>query len=88
MSEENSVEAKEWVLEPETEYRFELDPGTSLAIKVWDYLSRYFAVDRFTVSWCVDTQRFLEPSLQKASHISLDPNARLQSSPGKVVQSR
>jgi polyribonucleotide 5'-hydroxyl-kinase len=25
---------KEWVLEPETEYRFELDPGTSLAIKV------------------------------------------------------
>ncbi|KAG1891418.1 Pre-mRNA cleavage complex II protein Clp1-domain-containing protein [Suillus subluteus] len=25
---------KEWVLEPETEYRFELDPGTSLAIKL------------------------------------------------------
>lgn len=33
-SEENSVEVKEWILEPETEYRFELDPGTSLAIKV------------------------------------------------------
>lgn len=25
---------KEWVLEAETEYRFELDPGTSLGIKV------------------------------------------------------
>lgn len=25
---------KQWVLEPETEYRFELDPDTSLAIKV------------------------------------------------------
>lgn len=25
---------KEWVLEPETEYRFELDPGTSLVIKL------------------------------------------------------
>ncbi|KAI0053854.1 Clp1-domain-containing protein [Auriscalpium vulgare] len=25
---------KEWTLEPETEYRFELDPGTSLAIKL------------------------------------------------------
>lgn len=29
-----SAEAKEWVLEPETEYRFELDPGTSVAVKV------------------------------------------------------
>lgn len=26
------MELKEWVLEPESEYRFELDPGTSLAI--------------------------------------------------------
>ncbi|KAI0063438.1 Clp1-domain-containing protein [Artomyces pyxidatus] len=26
--------SKEWVLEPETEYRFELDPGNSLAIKL------------------------------------------------------
>lgn len=29
---ENST--REWVLEPETEYRFELDPGSTLAIKV------------------------------------------------------
>ena len=33
-SEEISPDPKEWVLDPETEYRFELDPGTSLAIKV------------------------------------------------------
>ena len=26
---------KEWKLDSETEYRFELDAGTSLAIKVW-----------------------------------------------------
>lgn len=25
---------RQWVLEPETEYRFELDPGTTLAITV------------------------------------------------------
>ncbi|KAI0302220.1 Pre-mRNA cleavage complex II protein Clp1-domain-containing protein [Russula brevipes] len=29
-----SSSTREWVLEPETEYRFELDPGNSLAIKV------------------------------------------------------
>lgn len=34
MSEKKAVESKEWALEPETEYRFELDPGISLAIKV------------------------------------------------------
>ncbi|RDB21156.1 mRNA cleavage and polyadenylation factor CLP1 [Hypsizygus marmoreus] len=33
-SEEKSADTKEWNLEPETEYRFELDPGTSLAIKL------------------------------------------------------
>jgi polyribonucleotide 5'-hydroxyl-kinase len=32
--ERNHIEPREWTLEPETEYRFELDPGTSLAIKV------------------------------------------------------
>ncbi|PBK92963.1 hypothetical protein ARMGADRAFT_1012667 [Armillaria gallica] len=31
---EDTAETKEWVLEPETEYRFELDPGTSLAVKL------------------------------------------------------
>lgn len=28
------IEQREWTLSPETEYRFELDPGTTLAIKV------------------------------------------------------
>ncbi|KAF8809060.1 hypothetical protein BYT27DRAFT_7095233 [Phlegmacium glaucopus] len=34
MSEKKASESKEWALEPETEYRFELDPGASLAIKL------------------------------------------------------
>ncbi|THH17124.1 hypothetical protein EW146_g3646 [Bondarzewia mesenterica] len=34
MSAASTSASKEWVLEPETEYRFELDPGTSLAIKL------------------------------------------------------
>jgi polyribonucleotide 5'-hydroxyl-kinase len=42
ITEEKSAEVKEWVLEPETEYRFELDPGTSLAIKVCTYLFPIF----------------------------------------------
>ncbi|SRR5229473_1510062 len=29
-----SSNTREWVLEPETEYRFELDPGNTLAIRV------------------------------------------------------
>ena len=33
-SDPNSSHIKEWVLDPETEYRFELDPGSSLAIRV------------------------------------------------------
>ncbi|KAJ6502225.1 Pre-mRNA cleavage complex II protein Clp1-domain-containing protein [Mycena sanguinolenta] len=33
-SEGAPIESKEWTLDPETEYRFELDPGTSLAIKL------------------------------------------------------
>jgi len=33
-SEGKLIETREWTLDPETEYRFELDPGTSLAIKL------------------------------------------------------
>lgn len=29
-----NVHTKHWSLQPESEYRFELDPGTTLAIKV------------------------------------------------------
>lgn len=38
-SDSGSSNTKEWVLEPETEYRFELDPGSSLAIKVRSQLT-------------------------------------------------
>jgi len=34
MSETPAAEPKKWYIEPESEYRFELDAGTSLAIKV------------------------------------------------------
>ena len=33
-SENVNVHTRKWVLQAESEYRFELDPGTSLAIKV------------------------------------------------------
>ncbi len=33
-SDSSSSHIKEWVLDPESEYRFELDPGSSLAIRV------------------------------------------------------
>ena len=42
MSEKKGAEPKEWALEPETEYRFELDPGTSLAIKVSSNISVHY----------------------------------------------
>ena len=32
--EKKKVDSREWELDAETEYRFELDAGTSLAIKV------------------------------------------------------
>ena len=35
---DSTEETREWVLEPETEYRFELDPGTTLAIKVSTFI--------------------------------------------------
>ena len=37
---DSSEVTKEWVLDPETEYRFELDPGTTLAITVSTRYSR------------------------------------------------
>ena len=33
-NDQSSPHIKEWVLDPESEYRFELDPGSSLAIRV------------------------------------------------------
>ncbi|TDL25011.1 Clp1-domain-containing protein [Rickenella mellea] len=34
MSSEQKSDSKEWILDPETEYRFELDQGTTLAVKL------------------------------------------------------
>jgi hypothetical protein len=34
MENAKKTDSREWELDAETEYRFELDPGTSLAIKV------------------------------------------------------
>ncbi|KAF8350494.1 Pre-mRNA cleavage complex II protein Clp1-domain-containing protein [Amanita rubescens] len=39
------VVKKEWKLEPETEYRFELDPGTSLAIKLIEGYAEIFGFE-------------------------------------------
>lgn len=33
-AQQSSTDTQQWELEPESEYRFELDPGASLAIKV------------------------------------------------------
>ena len=33
-AENGNAHSKQWTLQPESEYRFELDPGTSFAIKV------------------------------------------------------
>jgi len=43
-----SSNIREWVLEPETEYRFELDSGSSLAIRVrpWSRPITRIMIDR------------------------------------------
>lgn len=40
----SSFHIKEWVLDPESEYRFELDPGSSLAIRVRSRFVEKYAV--------------------------------------------
>ena len=89
-----SGDTKEWVLEPETEYRFELDPGTTLAIKV---SVRVVFVETSSVintllcsriSYCTVKQKYLELSLAKELTIFSVLSAKLPSSPGKDVPSR
>ena len=76
----------EWHLQPETEYRFELDPSASLAIKVPRFLP---ARPSLTLrSSCADTQRSLVQSSQRANPTSLARNARPPSSPGAAAPSR
>ncbi len=62
--EKAAAESKKWDLEPESEYRFELDPGTSLAIKVCA-----FACPRRMFSSC-----FAHSSLLKGMPRYLDSN--------------
>lgn len=50
------VDTKEWVLDPETEYRFELDPGTTLAIKVFHLVFCRLEM-RITVGGTLASQR-------------------------------
>jgi len=79
-------DSKEWRLQPETEYRFELDPATSLAIKVPVFSSPR---PHLTIhSSCGAMQRSLAPSSQRANLISLAPSARPPCSPGTVAPSR
>jgi polyribonucleotide 5'-hydroxyl-kinase len=44
-SDPNSSHIKEWVLDPETEYRFELDPGSSLAIRLLRGFAEVFGAE-------------------------------------------
>ncbi|KAI8982833.1 Pre-mRNA cleavage complex II protein Clp1-domain-containing protein [Trametes punicea] len=44
-SENVNVHTKQWTLQPESEYRFELDPGTSLAIKLVDGNAEIFGAE-------------------------------------------
>ncbi|CCM00528.1 uncharacterized protein FIBRA_02562 [Fibroporia radiculosa] len=41
----SAVHVRQWQLEPETEYRFELDPGNSLAIKLVDGQAEIFGAE-------------------------------------------
>jgi hypothetical protein len=88
MEDDKKTDSREWELDAETEYRFELDPGTSLAIKVrlraisilWQELNH--------PSWFKGKPRFLVLSLRRANNTCLDPSAKHQCSLGKAVFSR
>lgn len=77
--------AREWALEAETEYRFELDPGTSLAIKV-DSTGAVVQPPTNPASLSVVTQKSLVPNLQRAILICSGLNAKQLSLLGMVVQ--
>ena len=81
---ETRPDTKEWVLEAETEYRFELDPGSSLTIKVCCG-GKVIPASKSLLSWLVDKLKSSAQNLQKGKHIFSEPNARPPSSPGRVV---
>lgn len=89
MENETKADSREWELDAETEYRFELDPGTSLAIKVRQILLMEFRRDhQLLYSSFMEMQRFLAQSLPKASSTCLAPNAKHPFLLGKGVRWR
>lgn len=93
MENEPRTDSREWELEAETEYRFELDPGTSLAIKVrpksvLSAIMQQFMTSRVLHSSFRDRLKFLVMNLQKISNICLALNAKHPYSLGKDARSR
>lgn len=88
-----SAIVRDWKLEPETEYRFELDPGTSLAIKVcldsrpalgmWCSGRAVVFVCNACYSLFKVRQRFSERNLRMGRCMFSVRNARPQCSPGR-----
>jgi hypothetical protein len=81
---------KELVLEPEQEYRFELDPGISLAIKASGTSLFHSQVPQSADTFVMyssygDKPRYLELNLRRERRTSLGLNARRQCLHGKVV---
>jgi hypothetical protein len=92
-SDSKPFDAKEWILEAETEYRFELDPGTSLAIRVSSRRNTLFEVFRddrllFCHSSSLERLKYSVLNSRKARPICSARSARRPSSLGKVVPSR
>lgn len=90
MSDEKPAEeAKEWVLEAETEYRFELDPKASLAIKVRRATNLETGRNALLHhSSLGDTQKCLGRSLQRASRIYSAQSARRRCIHGRAARLR
>ena len=72
MSEQKVVEPMTWDLGPETEYIFELDPGTTLVIKVCKNTIPLVVYSRLTARICYDNRGNL--ILQGSSEILTDSN--------------
>lgn len=84
---ERLAKPREIVLGAGNEYRFELDPGTSLGIKVSLFLS-IFMLAHSRGSWFEGKRRFLVLSSLTARRICSTRNARQLFSHGKVASWR
>lgn len=92
--------SKQWQLQPESEYRFELDPGKSLAIKVCCpcsacasslrctngvYSAFFVRLSQVVNSSFVDMPRYSERNWRRARHTCSARNARQPCTPGKAA---